>query len=924
MVNEAKIRRAIGISDSSIDVFPKPVLAARAPTTTDNDYPRGQKWIFSNQEFTFMGGGVWDEGGTGEASTTEFGVVKLDDDLTVAAANTVPTSVAAKAYTDSVAIAGAPDATESTKGISELANTTEGDTGTEDVRIMTSLKVASLIDSGNIPATFTTLDSTGVVVLNSSGTVSLDGTVISIDGTSSSNFGVSGAGVDLTLDSSAGQLILTGGEAAANAVRVEADNAAGGIDVDAGTGGIAVDSTGAISIDAAAASNFTVTGAFDLTLDSTLGAVNITSGQSANDSIVIESTIGGIDILASGAAAGEDIDIIATGSSVNISASEAVATAINIDATAGGIDVDAAGQINIATSQSANDSIVITSSAGGIDILAAGAAAGEDIDLIATGSSVNVSSTENAALAIYLHANGGTSETVDIHADQGTGVASINVHSDVGGLTLTSGLASADAININASDAAGGIDVDCGSSGFIVDAASGAISLDSALASNFTVTGAADLTLDSSAGSVIINAEEAVADAIQLQTGIGGIDVDAALQINIASSQNAADAIRLSSSAGGIDMDAVGAAGEDIDILNTGGSLRLRATESAIDAVVIEATLGGIDILASGAAAGEDIDIVATGSSVNISSTENDAGAIYVHANGGTSERIRLHADQGTGTDSILLESDAGGIHLNPGGVDITIDGTVKEVNAEFLDASGDNITFSMSPSTCTAADTGGVATGATGDLNIVSCQQGFTMEQFVLGAGQTIIKPVVDANGLLISGDLTATEGFEYNLGAVRTNSRSAFTIGTSAAFSFEVSLYAADISGGLPYGIGFRKVEANNATMADYTDYVIIGMWDTTSSTNVTILDELNGTGQTATDTTDAWGGDGAAQTLKVLVSSAGVVTFEVGGSAASAAPTYSFDTPDVVVPFIHILHGATTPGAVNLVSWKCGFQA
>jgi len=275
-------------------------------------------------------------------------------------------------------------------------------------------------------------------------------------------------------------------------------------------------------------------------------------------------------------------------------------------------------------------------------------------------------------------------------------------------------------------------------------------------------------------------------------------------------------------------------------------------------------------------------------------------------------------------TINIGTVTGASALNLFAGTGDISVTGTVKEIDAEFLSASGDDITFSMSPTTGTALDTGGAATGATGDLNLLSCEQGFMMEQFIMGAGQTIIKPVMDANGLLISGDLTATEGFEYNLGAARTNSRCAFTIGTSLAFFLEVELYVADLSGGNPYMIGFRKSEANNAVFANYTDYVGIGINTVTSAVNVTILDELNAGGQTATDTTDAWGGDGTSQTLTVLVSAAGVVTFEVGGVAATAAPVYTFDATDVVVPYIHLIHGAALPGAVNLVSWKCGYQA
>lgn len=168
--------------------------------------------------------------------------------------------------------------------------------------------------------------------------------------------------------------------------------------------------------------------------------------------------------------------------------------------------------------------------------------------------------------------------------------------------------------------------------------ATGALTMTSATASSLGVTGAGiDLTLSSAAGRVVVNGEEAAADAVRILSAAGGVDVDAALQINIASSQSAADAIRIVASAGGIDIDAVGAAGEDINITNTGASIVLSATESAADAIVINATQGGIDILASGAAAGEDIDITATGSSVNITSTENVADAIVINASGAAS-----------------------------------------------------------------------------------------------------------------------------------------------------------------------------------------------------------------------------------------------------------------------------------------------
>ena len=222
----------------------------------------------------------------------------------------------------------------------------------------------------------------------------------------------------------------------------------------------------------------------------------------------------------------------------------ATTDAINITASAGGIDVDAADQINILCTENAADAIIISASAGGIDITGAGIA-GEDIDISNT-ASVNLVSTEDAAEAIYLRANGGVSETIRIRSDLGTGATSIDIESDVGGLTFTAGLASNDAINvdatnggfdvdaalqinltssqaaadaivIDASDAAGGIDIDYGTGGMIVTGTNGAYSL-------ITGTGTIDIGVDAVA-HVITVGNVTGATQVDVNTGTGGFNV---------------------------------------------------------------------------------------------------------------------------------------------------------------------------------------------------------------------------------------------------------------------------------------------------------------------------------------------------------------------------------------------------------------
>jgi len=363
---------------------------------------------------------------------------------------------------------------------------------------------------------------------------------VSIDGATASNFTVTGASADLTLSSVGGSVNVNGSEAAADAISIQASDAAGGIDCDSGTGGTAIDSTGAVSIDAAAASNFTVTGAgIDLTLDSAAGRVivngeeaaanaitllsaaggidadaalqiNVASSQAAADAIVINASAGGVDITA----ATNDLDLVATAASANLEGGEADAAAVSIQASnaAGGIDMDSG------TAGTAIDST------GAISLDAAAASnftvtgAGVDLTLESTAGTVIVNAGEDTADAIYLHADAGTSETIRLHADQGTDPASIELESDAGGVTLTAGLASADAINLAA--ASGGVDID---GALEINIAS---SQAAATAVNIVASDASGgITLDSNAG-VTVGGNLILSDvATQLQMN-GGAATD--------------------------------------------------------------------------------------------------------------------------------------------------------------------------------------------------------------------------------------------------------------------------------------------------------------------------------------------------------------------------------------------------------------
>jgi len=476
-----RARWAIGRSTPYVEIGPLPIVSQRAPTTNDR-CEIGTMWIDEPNDDVYVitsasgGTSVWINAGGG---TGTFNALTVTTTATIGTALTLTTGNLTLG-----------DMT--TAGV--LSNTAAGviqsSTGTDGQLFISA--------TGAAPAWATVASGDGSVTITG-GANTLD---LRVSGATASTFPCDGGTATPALGATTlagGTNITTAGAGSTATFNLDAAPTLAGLL----TCQLGIDVSGATAVLTAA------TDAADtiyLHADAgTAETIRLHSDQGTGvGSVTLESDVGGITVL-SGLASDD---------------------AINLTATNGGIDVDAAMQINIASSENATDAIVINSAAGGIDITSAGAA-GEDIDITAS-SSINLVSNEDAAQSIYLHADGGTNETIDIYSDQGTGAASVYIHSDVGGVTIDSTLASADAINIGASDAAGGIDIDSGTGGFDV-LTTGAISLDASLGSNLTVTGAVDLTLQSTAGGVDIDGGEAAADAISLNAsdGAGGVTIAA-------------------------------------------------------------------------------------------------------------------------------------------------------------------------------------------------------------------------------------------------------------------------------------------------------------------------------------------------------------------------------------------------------------
>jgi hypothetical protein len=224
---------------------------------------------------------------------------------------------------------------------------------------------------------------------------------------------------------------------------------------------------------------------------------------------------------------------------------------------------------------------------------------------------------------------------------------------------------------------------------------------------------------------------------------------------------------------------------------------------------------------------------------------------------------------------------------------------------------------FQVNP--ITAKVGGGAATGTAGDLNALYTAFG-QYEWNVIGT-QTILAPKLDSFGLNLVQDVTAGDGIELCMG--QTNlSPAAFTIG-EAAFFMQCQFKAATVAGCNPLIIGFRKAQAFNATLSNYTDFATIGIVGTAG--HIQIQTQVNSGGVTTTDTTQI-AVDATVFQVKIKVSSTGLVTYEYNYGTPTVIPVaeFQFDTGDVVIPFIRFTQAVATTTQASCNYLEEGFQS
>jgi len=204
-----------------------------------------------------------------------------------------------------------------------------------------------------------------------------------------------------------GQINITSTRTTGNAIRIlGAATTSSTVDINAGI--LDIDATAAATLNATSVAINAASGELDLT---TLGTMDINAGH-----IFIETNK---NTSASGTF---HVDADGTGSAISF----------NTEHEAG--FHGATNSIAFEITANANTGSITGINAGILDIN--------------TLSSASITSTGNHINSILLHANAGTSETIKIHSDQGTGASSIEITSDAGSIDINSG----DNITIDAAD----------------------------------------------------------------------------------------------------------------------------------------------------------------------------------------------------------------------------------------------------------------------------------------------------------------------------------------------------------------------------------------------------------------------------------------------------------------------------------------
>jgi hypothetical protein len=389
----------------------------------------------------------------------------------------------------------------------------------------------------------------------------------------------------------------------------------------------------------------------------------------------------------------------------------------------------------------------------------------------------------------------------------GIGGGGLAINEGTGAFTWTGGVMNINAssnfaTNINTGTSTGAVSIGSSTAGVITIDSTTTLTINSDGAMGITTTDAsADLTVDAVAGSVQIDGGEAATDAVRVVSA-GGMDISlvddfdlalvsgsadenmsfvlsgaSASSIIMSSTGTGADAFDIDTTAGGIDIDmAGGAAGEDF-ALTTATSIHLISSEAVADAFNLDVT---------GAGGGVDVDT--TNGPIVLTAANAANGSITLNAATAGAAAIDLNA---TGTGGGLdVDTTDGPVALTAGG----------SANGDITITAGDDFTLAVT-GTSTLAEVvyQRYVWIATGDVTLVAAQSGMVFITTASAGTQTFTLPTASAGLIFTFVDASATAADDLWITAAASDKINGGTAAksyknTTDAVPGTVTLFAAD----------------------------------------------------------------------------------------------------------------------------------
>jgi hypothetical protein len=495
-----------------------------------------------------------------------------------------------------------------------------------------------------------------------------------------------------------------------------------------------------------------------------------------------------------------------------------------------------------------------------------------DFDIASSGD-IDLLSTNDAAAAIYLRENAGTSGTIKIHADQGTsvteGAESINILSDAGGVGIRSTANLAKAVNITS---------DGGTTGSI------AIFNDQGTS---VTEGAESISLLSDAGGIGIRSTADLANAVNLTVDGGTSSTMTLFNDQGTAATEGAASIQLLSDVGGINVKSG---------LNGANAILLTADGGTSETIVIHADQGtGAGSISAVSDAGgitldAGLDIVLSADGGNVTMDDGTSTIFDFNVDDTT---LTIHDDQDTGDKAVITMAQHGALSIE------TTDDDAAAANLSFIVDGAVDVDAAGAINLDTAS---GIITFEDGGTEVLRLTEG--------NSGDVTVKLVTNAKDLIFTDNGDATNmkildaaaginvpGEVQTTGIGYTDGDNAMTIADGGAVTFPVSI---DITGSA--GI----ILENDETITNSTNGLI------SLSGNLAVPD--GGTIGSASDTDSITiASDGVVTMDQIPVFSAGINV-----SGGSIAGTLSGATQNNITT----MTGLVTTGALASGSIASGF--